>query len=123
MIRLGHKIIIVGDKLEMNLPVGEYGYVIAYDKNPDSAFDYIIRVPKYGRQYYVTAADVEKEEVLLRKEAEKIEKEALIDYALKTRNEELFHYIMNGPGNEEVDDSKALNQKDFIRQIHLKAWI
>lgn len=48
MLHLGEKIVIVGDAFEQNLPVGEYGYVIAYDRNPDNAFDYVIRSPKTG---------------------------------------------------------------------------
>lgn len=125
MLRLGQKVIITGDSLEMNLPVGSYGYIIAYDKNPDNVFDYVIRVPKMGRHYYVTAADIELEEELLRKEAERVEREALIDFALATRNEELFTRIMNGDDDKEESEKnkKPMSREDFIRQIHLKAWI
>jgi hypothetical protein len=125
MLRLGQKVIITGDSLEMNLPVGSYGYIIAYDKNPDNVFDYVIRVPKMGRHYYVTAADIELEEELLRKEAERVEREALIDFALATRNEELFTRIMNGDDDKEDSEKnkKPMSREDFIRQIHLKAWI
>src|SRR5690606_8861873 len=86
MIRLGQKVVIVSDKFEQNLPVGEYGYVIAYDRNADNAFDYVIRVPKASKNFYVPASDVELEDVLLRIEAELVEKEALIDFALATNN-------------------------------------
>ena len=37
VLKLGQKIIIVGDRFEQNLPIGEYGYIIAYDRNADSA--------------------------------------------------------------------------------------
>lgn len=125
MFRLGQKVYITGDKLEMNLPVGYYGYVIAYDKNPDNAFDYVVRVPRLNRHYYVTASDIEREDVLLRQEAEKVEKQALIDYALATKNKELFHRVMNGDSAEtdESGEKNTLSQEEFIRQIHLKAWI
>ncbi|MFC4304217.1 ATPase [Cohnella boryungensis] len=127
MLQLGERIIIVDDRFEQNLPVGEYGYVIAYDRNNDSAFDYIIRVPKANRQYYVPAEDIELERTLLELEADRIEKEALIDFALDTRNEELFRRIMNGGLAEESSGEEAskevLSREEFIRQVNLKAWI
>ncbi|WEK55187.1 MAG: ATPase [Candidatus Cohnella colombiensis] len=126
MLKLGDKIVIIEDRFEQNMPVGEYGYVIAYDRNNDSAFDYIIRVPKANRQFYVPASDVELEETLLELEAERIEREALIDYALATRNEELFHRIMNGDVEESIEEEstkEVLSREAFIKQVNLKAWI
>lgn len=125
MLKLGERIVIVDDRFEQNLPLGEYGFVIAYDRNSDSAFDYIIRVPKANRQFYVPASDVELEETLLEMEADRIEREALIDFALATRNEELFKRIMNGdqePVMEELN-KEVQSREDFIRQVNLKAWI
>jgi hypothetical protein len=127
MLKLGEKIVIVEDRFEQNLPLGEYGYVIAYDRNNDSAFDYIIRVPKANRQFYVPCEDIELEETLLELEADRIEREALIDFALVTRNEELFKRVMNGEIDEEqpVEETnkEALSREEFIRQVNLKAWI
>lgn len=126
MLKLGSKVIIVGDRFEQNLPIGEYGYVIAYDRNNDSAFEYIIRVPKVNRQFYVPSSDVELEETLLRQEAERIEREALIDFALATRNEELFNRIMNGnaeAGPAGEMDKEVQSREEFIRQVNLRAWI
>lgn len=127
MLKLGEKIVIVDDRFEQNLPVGEYGFIIAYDRNNDSVFDYIIRVPKANRQFYVPSEDVELEETLLELEVDRIEREALIDYALVTRNEELFKRIMNGGREEEppVEEmsKEVLNRDEFIRQVNLKAWI
>jgi len=125
MIRLGQKVYIVADKFEQNLPIGEYGYVIAYDRNADNAFDYIIRVPKTGKNYYVPASDVEREDVILSREAERIEKEALIDFALATHNRELFYRVMNGEGpDSEREKAKELqSREEFVRQVNLKAWI
>lgn len=124
MLKLGDKIVIVNDRFEQNLPVGDYGYIIAYDRNNDSVFDYIIRVPKANRQFYVSSDDVELEEVLLAQEADRIEREALIDFALATRNEELFKRIMNGDSSPEPEAEKeVLSREEFIRQINLKAWI
>ncbi|PDO11556.1 MAG: ATPase [Candidatus Reconcilbacillus cellulovorans] len=124
MLRLGQKVIIVADTFEQNLPIGEYGYIIAYDRNADTAFDYVVRVPKYNKQVLVPAQDIELEETLLAREAERIEREALIDYALATRNEELFRKVMSEAGREPlVDKAKVQSREDFIRQINLKAWI
>ena len=51
MLRLGEKITIVADAFEQNLPIGQYGYIIAYDRNPDNAFDYVIRIPSLNRNF------------------------------------------------------------------------
>ncbi|WP_274649142.1 ATPase [Paenibacillus humicola] len=125
MLKLGQKVIIVSDQFEQNLPIGDYGYIIAYDRNADNAFDYVIRVPKANRNFYVPAADIELEEVLLKLEAEKIEREALIDFALATYNESLFRRIMNGDvdDQEESGGNEVQSREDFIRQVNLKAWI
>lgn len=128
MLKLGEKIVIVDDHFEQNLPVGEYGYVIAYDRNNDSVFDYIIRVPKANRQFYVPCEDVELEETLLELEVERIEREALIDFALVTRNEELFKRVINVNQEEEQQpieevSKEVLSREEFIRQVNLKAWI
>mgnify|MGYP001222859087 CR=1 FL=1 len=127
MLKLGEKVIIVDDRFEQNLPIGEYGYVIAYDRNADNIFEYVVRVPKAGRNFLVPGDDIEREDVLVRQEVDRIEREALIDYALMTRNEELFHFIMNGgevqeqQGEESAEETQS--PEDFVRQIRLKAWI
>ncbi|MBB3112173.1 hypothetical protein FHS18_004251 [Paenibacillus phyllosphaerae] len=126
MLKLGQKVVIVSDLFEQNLPIGDYGYIIAFDRNADNAFDYVIRVPKVNRNFYVPAEDVELEEVLLAIEADRIEREALIDFALATHNEELFKRIMNGGEvveEAEGSENEVQTREDFIRQIHLKAWI
>lgn len=125
MYRLGEKIMIVADAFEQNLPVGEHGYIIAYDRNPDNAFDYLIRVPKVNRNFFVVAGDVEPETQMLKREAERVEREALIDYALATHNERLFRSIMNGgtEHKEEETAAESLSSSDFIKQVNLRAWI
>jgi hypothetical protein len=126
MLKLGSKVVIIGDRYEQKLPVGEYGYIIAYDRNSDNVFDYVVRVPSANRNVLVPDEDVELEETLIRLEAERVEREALIDYALATHNEELFMKVMNGEEAEDEDEDSAkepLSRTDFIRQINLKAWI
>lgn len=126
MLRLGQKVIILSDSFEQNLPIGDYGYIIAYDRNADNAFDYVVRIPKVNKNVFVPAMDIELEETLLQQEADRIEREALIDYALATKNEELFRRVMNGEsdsGETQESNKEVQSQQDFIRQINLKAWI
>jgi hypothetical protein len=124
MYRLGQKVYFVADQFEQNLPIGDYGYIIAYDRNADNVFDYVVRIPKLGKHVYVPASDIELEEVLIKKEVDRIEREALIDYALATRNEELFRKIMNGENEPaEVKSHEVQSREDFIRQVNLRAWI
>ncbi|QAY66828.1 ATPase [Paenibacillus protaetiae] len=127
MLKLGSKIVIVADQYEQNLPVGEYGYIIAYDRNQDNVFDYVVRIPGANRNFLVPEDDIELEHLLIQQEVDRIEREALIDYALATYNEELFNRIMNGETEEEPEaessSKEGQSREDFIRQINLKAWI
>lgn len=126
MLRLGEKITIVADAFEQNLPIGQYGYIIAYDRNPDNAFDYVIRIPSLNRNFFVPADDIELEAIVLKQEAERVEREALIDFALSTYNEKLFRLVMNGElesVEEEEETKEAMSQADFIKQVNLRAWI
>jgi hypothetical protein len=124
MLPLGQKVIIVADSFEQNLTIGDHGYIIAYDRNVDNAFDYVVRLPKMNKHIFLPSADIELEEVLLSQEASRIEREALIDYALATNNAELFHRVMKG---EEIEPAaeliKVTAHDDFVRQVNLKAWI
>ncbi|MNQ63668.1 hypothetical protein D3C85_780600 [compost metagenome] len=126
MLRLGERVIFIADGLEQNLPIGSYGYLIAYDRNNDNIFDYVVRAPKENKHYYVPASDIELEEVLIQQEAEQVEREALIDYALATKNEALFRSIMGGESTaqpEKERDKEVQSREEFIKQIGLKAWI
>ncbi|MNC74837.1 hypothetical protein D3C75_1262620 [compost metagenome] len=80
-----------------------------------------------NRNFFVPAGDVDLEEVLLKQEAERVEREALIDYALATHNEKLFRYLMNGEvqavEEEEETAKETMSQADFIKQVNLRAWI
>lgn len=126
MLQLGSKVVIVADQFEQKLPIGEYGYIIAYDRNADNVFDYVVRVPNANRNFLVPDEDVELEEVLIQLEVDRIERESLIDYALATHNEDLFNRIMKGE-EEEVEEEQTgkepISREDFIRQVNLKAWI
>ncbi|TVX86731.1 ATPase [Paenibacillus agilis] len=126
MLPLGEKVVVVADRFEQHLPIGEYGYIIAYDRNADNAFDYVVRVPRANRNFLVPGSDIELEDVLLKEEVERIEREALIDYALATRNESLFRQLMQGEEQDEAseeEEPQSLSPEDFIRQVNLRAWI
>ncbi|CAM3379063.1 ATPase [Marinicrinis lubricantis] len=126
MFKLRQKVYIMKDSFEQGMPVGEYGYIIAIEKNADNAFDYIIRVPKINKHFGVPASDIESEEMLLEQAAEQVQREALIDFALATKNEELFKRIMNGDLDSEPkveEHQKPLSREEFIKQVNLRAWI
>lgn len=126
MLRLGQKIYMIADSMEQRLPIGEHGYIIGYDRNTDSVFDYVVRVPKANRHYLVCAPDIETEEILLQQEADRIEKEVLLDFALATRNEALFLRLLNGDsedGESQEAGKEVISREDFIKQVGLKAWI
>lgn len=75
--------------------------------------------------FYVPAEDIEAEEHLLVAEAERATHEALIDYALSTYNEKLFHHLMNGEDMDteetETTSTESMSQADFIKQVNLRA--
>lgn len=125
MLPLGSKVVIIDDQFEQKLPIGEYGYIIAYDRSADNVFDYVVRVPALNRNFAVPEEDLELEEELLRQEVELIEKEALIDYALATYNEELFYHIMNGESETAATETEQtqISGEEFVKQINLRAWI
>ncbi|MNW14703.1 hypothetical protein D3C71_2130000 [compost metagenome] len=63
---------------------------------------------------------------MIQQEVDRLERESLIDFALATKNEELFRRIMNGDEEPEEPAEAAKEvqtQEDFIKQINLKAWI
>jgi hypothetical protein len=119
MFRLGSKVIIVQDSIEQNLPIHEYGYIIAYEKNPDNVFDYVIRVPKLNKNVAVAEIDIQLEKDLFEKEAERIQREALIDFALATNNRMLFDSIMNGDAacDEAMKQVEAEIQEQLFIQL------
>jgi len=124
MFKLGQRVVIVADSFEQGLPIGEYGYLIARDRNPDSAFAWVIRIPKIDRQFPVVEEDIDLEERLLEEEAARVSHEALLDYALATRNEALFRQLMGIQDVEETNDEPAKeSMEDFIRKVNMKAWI
>lgn len=125
MLKLGTKVVFVADRFEQGLPIGDYGFIIAYDRNADNVFEYVVRAPKLNKHFFVPGDDIEMEEVLIQREVDRLEKEALIDYALATRNEALFLRIMNGdmkPEQPEVGKD-VQSTEDFVKTVNLKAWI
>ncbi|HBZ83415.1 MULTISPECIES: ATPase [Brevibacillus] len=124
MFKLGQRVVIVADSFEQGLPIGEYGYLIARDRNPDSAFAWVIRIPKIDKHFPVVEEDIALEEQLLEEEAQRVSQEALLDYALATRNEALFRQLMGMSDADEANDEPAKeSMEDFIRKVNLKAWI
>jgi hypothetical protein len=125
MFKLGQRVIIVADSYEQGLPIGEHAYIIGRDRNPDSAFQWIVRIPKIDKHFPIVEADIALEEKLLEQEAERVQREALLDYALATRNEALFRQIMGIQNEtaEETGDKVKESAEEFIRKVNIKAWI
>jgi hypothetical protein len=125
MFKLGQRVIIVADSYEQGLPIGEHAYIIGRDRNPDSAFQWIVRIPKIDKHFPIVEADIALEEKLLEQEAERVHREALLDYALATRNEALFRQIMGiqNDSAEETGDKVKESAEEFIRKVNIKAWI
>lgn len=90
MHRLGSRVVITSDSLEQRLPIGAVAYIIAIDKNPDTVFDYVIRIPHLAKNFLVSRHDLTTEADWLHHEAERVQRAMLIDYALATRNRSLF---------------------------------
>lgn len=124
MFKLGQRVVFVADSFEQGMPIGEYGYLIGRDRNPDSAFSWIVRIPKIDKQYAVVEDDIALEETLLEQEADRIQKEALLDFALATRNEALFRQLM-GIQDEAAENGEPVKEsmEEFIRKVNIKAWI
>lgn len=127
MFKLGQRVVIVADSFEQSLPIGEHAYIIGRDRNPDSAFEWVIRVPKTDKHYPIVEADIALEETLLAQEAERIEREILLDHALATRNEALFRQVMgieeSSDDKDSVDTPVKETPEEFIRKVNMKAWI
>lgn len=125
MFKLGQRVIIVADSFEQGLPIGEHAYLIGRDRNPDSAFEWIVRIPKIDKHFPVVEADIALEEQLLAAEAEKVQREALLDYALATRNEALFRQVMGMDEESKADSDSVVKEtaEEFIRKVNMKAWI
>lgn len=125
MFRLGQRVIIVADSFEQGLPIGEHAYIIGRDRNPDSAFEWIVRIPRIDKAFPIVESDIETEENLLEQEADKIQREALLDYALATRNESLFRQLMGLTDDEQENAENKVKEttEEFIRKVNIKAWI
>jgi hypothetical protein len=87
---LGSRVVIISDSLEQRLPIGATAYIIAIDRNPDTVFDYIVRIPHLSKNVLVTRQDLSTESDWLHREAERVQRDMLIDYALASRNRALF---------------------------------
>lgn len=126
MFRLGQRVILVSDSFEQGYPIGAHAYLIGRDRNPDSVYEWIVRVPSIDKHYPIVEADIALEEKLLEVEAEKIQRESLLDFALATRNEALFRQLMGMQeelAEEENKDAVKDTAEDFIRKVNIRAWI
>jgi hypothetical protein len=120
---LGKRIIVIADSFEQKLPIGEYGYVIGQIRDTDNAFDYVVRIPKVNRQFFVAKHDIELEESYIQQLAQKAERDALINYALKTKNEALFNELTGVTPETHSKNQTQLGNDEFVRKIRLNSYI
>ncbi|MDU5945451.1 MAG: hypothetical protein E7L01_09775 [Paenibacillus macerans] len=83
-------VMIVSDTLNYGLPVGALAYVIMIEPRFFFGTPYLIRVPSEQKEYWSPECDLESADAWITQESEKVIREALIDFALRTGNKSLF---------------------------------
>lgn len=83
-------VIIVADTLNYGLPVRFLGYVVDIDPRPYVGVPYYVRVPAKQTGYWVPECDLEPASQWMAQESEKVVRDSLIDFALRTGNKALF---------------------------------
>lgn len=94
MLPLMTRVVIQSDILNLGLPIGKEAYIIAYNRQVDVAYRYLIRVPSIQKDFWVieqdirplTDADTVED---YSKEAEKV----IIDVALQTRQFDIIKQL------------------------------
>jgi len=83
-------VVIVSDTLNFGLPVGSLGYVTDIDPRPYVGVPYCVRVPSEKKNYWIPECDLEPESRWIERESEKVIRDSLIDFALRTGNKSMF---------------------------------
>lgn len=83
-------VMIVSDTLNYGLPVGSPAYVIMIERPGFIGTPYYIRVPSEQKEYWVPECDLDRADDWIAEESENVIQNALIDFALATRNKTLF---------------------------------
>ena len=94
MLPLMTRVLIQSDILNLGLPVGKEAYIIAYNRQVDVAYRYLIRVPSIRKDFWVIEEDIrpltEADTVEdYSQEAEKV----IIDVALQTRQFDIIKQL------------------------------
>ncbi|MCD9025759.1 ATPase [Cohnella silvisoli] len=87
---LRSSVVVVADSLELKLPIGKPGYVLAVNPSPYTLLRYLINVPSFPYCMWVPESDLRSLEEMTGTEADKVIANSLLDYALATRNKSLF---------------------------------
>ncbi|EGL83130.1 hypothetical protein CathTA2_1343 [Caldalkalibacillus thermarum TA2.A1] len=94
MLPLMSRVLIQSDTLNLGLPVGKEGYIIAYNRQVDVAYRYLVRVPAVQKEFWVIEQDIRP-----LKESETVEdyskaaEDVLIDVALQTRQFDIIKQL------------------------------
>jgi len=94
MLPLMTRVLIQSDLLNLGLPVGKEAYIIAYNRQVDVAYRYLIRVPAIQKDFWVIEDDIrplsESDTVEdYSREAENV----IIDVALQTRQFDIIKQL------------------------------
>lgn len=88
--KLMEQVYTIGDTLNFGFPVFEHGYVIAYNFDIKKAFSYYIRFPQKKENWWIPDCDLISSEEILNDEVEEIANRSIINYALDTKNKQIF---------------------------------
>lgn len=101
---LMQSVVIQSDTLNLGLPVGKTAYVVLVDFRPFNGLPYFIRVPADKKEFWVPECDLVASDEYIAQESEKVLRESLIDFALRTGNKALFHEQIGGHRHEAQRD-------------------
>jgi hypothetical protein len=80
---------ITSDTLNYGIPVGEQGFIISIDYRV-TGLPYFVRVPSKKEEWWIPECDLLASEEWMEQGIDKLIHSSVIDYALKTKNKEMF---------------------------------
>ncbi|KIL42058.1 hypothetical protein SD70_02415 [Gordoniibacillus kamchatkensis] len=87
----GDEVVIVGDLLNLGLPLNELAIVVYVNVNLLDYRNYLIRIPKKKADHWVCEKDIELASVVNAQQADVAMREYMINVSLETKDKELFN--------------------------------
>lgn len=96
MLPLMTRVKIISDILNLDMPIGKEGYIIAYNRHVDIAYKYLVRVPHLKKNYWVVEQDITalSEADTVEEYSQEVE-DVIIDVALKTKQFDIIRGLKN----------------------------